>query len=119
VLSLAAWALAPDDREIERVVREYLVAVGQHDAPTVVRQLAPGTSAEVASRVALQTGNRYRVLSLVVGRPAVAATSRHNEAWVDLLAEVTPPIGPTWRSTSTARLRLVDGRWRIVSPPFA
>ena len=106
----------------EATVRAYLDAVERRDLDAALAQLAPDDREARREGVALQLGNRYRVESLVLGAPSVAdrLLGRPDPpAWAVVAAEVTPASGGGWKSSSTAELVELDGRWYLVRPLFA
>ena len=122
LVALAGPAWESRRRAPEAVVRAYLDAVERRDLDAALAQLAPEARQEQREQVALQLGNRYRVESLVLGAPSVADRLLGRPgpaAWAVVAAEVTPAVGSRWRSSSTAELVELDGRWYLARPPFA
>jgi len=109
-------------RAPEATVRAYLAAVEQGDLDAALDRLAPVARAAERERVSRQLGNRYRVESLVLGAPSVAdrlLDRSRPPAWTVVGAAITPVAAERWRSSSTADLVHIDGRWYLASPLFA
>ncbi|MDP8921717.1 MAG: hypothetical protein M3O34_02440, partial [Chloroflexota bacterium] len=100
----------------------YLAAVERGDLEAALAQLVPDAREAQREPVALQLGNRYRVESLVLGAPSVADRllgRPRPSAWAVVAAEITPVVGDRWKSSSTADLVELDGRWYLARPLFA
>ncbi len=109
-------------RAPEQIVRAYLAAVERDDLDRALDQLAPERRDDARQRVDNQLGNRYRVESLVLGAPSVADRllgRPRPSAWAVVAAEITPVVGDRWKSSSTADLVELDGRWYLARPLFA
>jgi hypothetical protein len=109
-------------RDPERVARTYLAAVERGDLDSALATIAPDLREAARERVAAQLLNRYRIETLVLGRPSFAdrlAGRSLPPAWATLLAEVTTVTGERWKSTSTAPLVERDGTWYLATPLFA
>lgn len=111
-------------RAPEGVARMYLRAVESGDLDAALMALDPAQreDPEVRERVALQLGNRYEVVTLVLGQPSVwdrIAGRSAAPAWATIDARVTTLTGDRWRSTSTAPLVQRDGAWYLSAPLFA
>lgn len=122
VVALAGPLIETRLRAPEGTVRAYLAAVERADLDAALATLDPTVREAVRERVALQLGNRYTIVTLVLGRPSVLdrLTGRPlAPAWATLLADVTTQAGERWRSTSTAELVERDGIWYLARPPFA
>jgi len=109
-------------RAPEMTVRAYLAAVEHNDLDAALAQLAPDAREPERERVSIQLGNRYRVEALVLGAPSVAKRLLGRSdppAWAVVAAEIMPVAGAAWKSSSTADLVQVDGRWYPAHPLFA
>jgi hypothetical protein len=124
------WETA--QRAPEGTARAYLVAVEQGDLDAALATIAPEFREAARERVLAQLGNRYRIETLVLGRPSsgdrlLGRPSSGDRllgrplpvAWVTLLAEVTTVTGERWRSTSTTPLVERHGNWYLTMPLFA
>jgi hypothetical protein len=109
-------------RAPEGTARAYLAAVARGDLEGALETLAPDARGAARERVALQLGNRYRIETLVLGRPSVLDRLLARPvppAWATVTGEVTTTDGQRWKSTSTAELVQVDGAWYLTRPLFA
>jgi len=109
-------------RAPEAIARAYLRAVEQGDIESALATLDPMERETQRQRVAWQIGNRYEIVTLVLGRPSLVdqvAGRGSAPAWVTVLADVTTVTGERWRSTSTAPLVQRDGAWYLTRPLFA
>ena len=128
LLALAAAASAVGPvlesrlRAPEGTARAYLRAVEAGDLDAALQTIDPLQRDALRERVAWQIRNRYAIVTLVLGRPALAdrlAGRDLSPAWVTVLADVTTVAGEHWRSTSTAPLVERDGVWYLTRPLFA
>lgn len=106
----------------EGTARAYLLAVERGDLDAALATIDPRAREAMRERVALQLGNRYGIVTLVLGRPSLVdrLTGRPvAPAWATVFADVTTKTGGRWRSTSTAELVERDGAWYLARPLFA
>jgi hypothetical protein len=109
-------------RAPEGTARAYLYALEAGDVEAALATIEPSQRGALHERVAWQAGNRYEIVTLVLGRPALVDRvmgRRADAAWVTVLADVTTVGGERWRSTSTAPLVERDGVWYLTRPLFA
>ena len=106
----------------EGAARASLLAVERSDLEGALQSLAPDARAGAREDVARQLGNRYRIETLVLGRPSLLdrlLARPEPPAWATLSAEVTTGSGERWKSTSTAELVEAGGVWYLTRPLFA
>jgi hypothetical protein len=109
-------------RAPEATARAYLRALEQGEIDAALAVIEPSARAALRERVAWQQGNRYEIVTVVLGRPSVVDRLMGRQlpaAWAIVTAEVTTVSGERWRSTSTAGLVEQGGVWYLLGPLFA